>query len=118
MSNVFESLYTYKAIITRWIDADTVILDIDHGFNQWEKGARCRLMDIQAPEREHPSFAEGTKYVNYHAPVGSEVLIRTYKPSKLKDKWGRYLVRIWVNPPYVKSLNEELLETGLVILYR
>lgn len=116
--NIFESLYTYKAIVSRWIDADSVILEIDQGFNQWKLNARCRLKFIDAPEKEDPLHKEAYLYVNQLAPVGSDVIIRTYKPSRLKDKWGRYLVEIWTGEPYTVSLNQDLINKGLAKVYK
>lgn len=42
-------LYAYRAIITRVIDGDTVVADIDLGFHTWRHGERLRLMAIDAP---------------------------------------------------------------------
>ena len=41
-------LYTYRATVTRVIDGDTVVADIDLGFRTWRHGERLRLYGIDA----------------------------------------------------------------------
>ena len=45
-------LYQYKANIVRVIDGDTVVADIDLGFNVWRRDERLRLFGIDTPERK------------------------------------------------------------------
>ena len=43
-------LYTYRGEIVRVIDGDTVVADIDLGFNVWVRDEHLRLNRIDAPE--------------------------------------------------------------------
>ena len=43
-------MYTYKASVTRVVDGDTVIVDIDLGFGVWLREQSVRLAKINAPE--------------------------------------------------------------------
>ena len=42
--------YQYSATVIRWIDGDSVILDIDCGFDLALKGQNVRLMGIDTSE--------------------------------------------------------------------
>jgi micrococcal nuclease len=85
-------LYTYKATIVRWIDADTVVLAVDLGFRLVREDA-FRLAGIDTPEMNSPDERKRAKareakaWVEHLAPVGSVVTVRTTKG----DKYGRYL---------------------------
>lgn len=43
-------MYNYKAIVKRIIDGDSIVLDIDLGFNMWMKNQSVRLYGIDTPE--------------------------------------------------------------------
>ena len=43
-------MYEYKIIIDRWVDGDTVDVDIDLGFDVVLKKQRVRLYEIDTPE--------------------------------------------------------------------
>lgn len=92
------SLYNYKAIITRAIDGDTVVADIDLGFGVWLRDQHLRLNGFDAPELYSRSEAERA-----HAKIARDVLrslvdtdaqvfVRTYKDKK--EKYGRWLADI------------------------
>lgn len=104
-------LYTYAATVVRWIDGDTVELDVDLGF-QITKRERFRLHGVDTPELrprrakyetdgqvdeaaradEARRGREALSFVERVAPVGSEVEIRTIKDRQ--GKFGRYLVEV------------------------
>lgn len=46
-------LYTYRAEIVRVIDGDTVVADIDLGFDVWLRDEHLRLDGIDAPEKNN-----------------------------------------------------------------
>lgn len=91
--------YIYQAEVIRWVDGDTVELVIDLGFDlslgKKEKPITFRLWAVNAPEKYKVGGPEATAYVNSLAPVGSIVVIRTFK-IKDKDNFGRYLVNIYI----------------------
>ena len=102
-------MYQYNATVVRWVDGDTVILDVDMGFYLWQKNLHFRLNRVNTPERGQPRFDEAVKIVNELAPVGSRVVINTYK----EDKYGRWLCDIMDAKGQVQ-INQILLEYGWV----
>ena len=109
-------MYRYEATIRRWVDGDTVDVDIDLGFGLVFSNQRIRLYGIDAPEQRTRDLVEkekglaATAYVNEQAPVGSKVVIKRYKD----DKYGRILGAIFVND---KNLNALLTIEGHAIRY-
>lgn len=115
-------IYWYRARVVRVIDGDSVILDIDTGFQMWLRGERCRLAGINAPEifgKAEPGGAEAKAWLEDQISVCSgDVLVRT---EKSKDKFGRWLV--WIYPPdsyefeKMDSLNWQMVDVGLAKKY-
>jgi len=93
-------MYQYNAKIVRWVDGDTVILDIDLGFYV-TKQERVRLARINAPElnsqvpyqvrKAKSARAKAKKF----APEGSEVVLSTSKNDI--DRYSRYIGEITYN---------------------
>ncbi|MBI5415955.1 MAG: thermonuclease family protein [Candidatus Omnitrophica bacterium] len=116
-----SSLYTYVAEVARVVDADTFLLTIDTGFDNW-LDSRVRLRGIDAPEITTVLGRRAYRYVK-KALGNRPVVIKSYK----EEKYGRYLVDIFylkekVSDPQIiarKSifLNQELLDLGLAKLY-
>ena len=114
--------YTYKAIVERVVDGDTVDLLVDCGFNIMRK-ERIRFYGVDAWETRGEEREEGLKakeFVQNLLPVGSECVVRT---GKEQGKFGRYLGEIFVNDPRMatdtrRSLNEMLLEEGHAEVYK
>ena len=119
-------MFTYSAKILKWIDGDTVDLEVDLGFKIAVKD-RFRLYGIDTPElrpkkadfateedrREEIRKADAAlAFCEDKAPVGSKVLVRTHKDEK--GKYGRWLADI--NLPNGKILNELLVNEGLAKL--
>lgn len=82
--------YDYKATVIRWVDGDTVWLEVDLGFRIVGR-MDFRLYGVDTPERGQLNYAEATALVNQIAPAGSSVRIRTYKDP---DKYGRWLAEV------------------------
>jgi endonuclease YncB( thermonuclease family) len=78
--------YLYKATIDRVVDGDTMILDIDLGF-QVIKKQRVRLAGINTPELKTPKGKEVFEYLHNLALELEEVVIKTNKI----DIYGRYV---------------------------
>ena len=119
---VMKPQYTYKAIVERVVDGDTVYLLVDCGFNIMRK-ERIRFYGVDAWETRGEEREDGLKakeFVQYHLPVGSECVVRT---GKEQGKFGRYLGEIFVNDKRmasdtIRSLNEMLLEEGHAEVYK
>ena len=105
-------MYKYEATICRWVDGDTVDVDIDLGFGLIFHNQRLRLYGIDAYEQRTRDLDEkekglaATAFVNEMAPVGSKVTIVTYK----EGKYGRVLAEIFLDDN--TNLNTLLTEKG------
>lgn len=104
-----EHLYTYKAVVLRWVDGDTVELRVDLGFKLWME-CTFRLSGIDTPERGKTNYKEATEFASTMAPPHSELIIRTHKA----DKYGRWLAELFVGP---ESVNVALVASGLAVVY-
>lgn len=105
-------MYKYEATICRWVDGDTVDVDIDLGFGLIFHNQRLRLYGIDAYEQRTRDLNEkekglaATAFVNEVAPVGSKVIIVTYK----KGKYGRIMAEVFLDDN--TNLNTLLTEKG------
>ena len=119
--------YLYKATVVRCVDGDSVIFDIDCGFDVQLKAQSVRLYGIDTAETrggtpELKVLGNIDKdYVTQMIPVGSEVLLKTHLDRK--GKFGRILAEIYM-PETVgvegyqeKSLNQILLDELLAVPY-
>ena len=120
--------YSYQAKVVRWVDGDTVWLDVDLGF-RLHSTTDFRLYGINTPERGAPGYVEATARCNALAPTGSQVIIHVFKDP---DKYGRWLVIVVPIPvpvsvpvsvpgvPEVEAgvaVNEVLVREGLAVVY-
>jgi micrococcal nuclease len=115
-------MYNYEATIRRWVDGDTVDVDIDLGFGLVYSNQRLRLYGIDAYESRTRNLDEKKKglaakdYVNEMAPVGTKVTIITHKTGK----YGRILAEIFFETEYNdwKCINNLLVEEGHATEYQ
>jgi micrococcal nuclease len=109
-----QSLYWYKAQVLRIIDADTIEVEVDLGFQVFIKET-IRFSRINAWEKkgsEKEKGLEAKKYLESVMPVGSEIMLHTERDEKKKEKkekFGRWLADVWVNG---KCMNDELVRLG------
>ena len=112
-----KEMYKYEATIRRWVDGDTVDVDIDRGFGIIFHNQRIRLYGIDAYESRTRDLEEKRKglaakeFVNEMAPVGSRVTLITYK----EGKYGRILGEIFIDGD--TNLNKVLTEKGHAVRY-
>ena len=112
-------MYQYRARVNRVIDGDSVVLDIDLGFNMWMNNQNIRIYGIDTPEcrtRDLDEKARGflaKEHVQNLLPVGEEVVIDTYKDKG--GKFGRILGKIIT----VEGINvgQSLLAINLAVPY-
>ncbi|MEM6668731.1 MAG: thermonuclease family protein [Pseudomonadota bacterium] len=115
-------LYLYRADITRVIDGDTVVADIDLGFNTWRRDERLRLARIDAPEKdvEPKAAAEATKALR-DLVEGRQLYICTIKArrsdNETRGSFGRYLVEVHVGGDH-RNVNDWMIERGFAKPYR
>ncbi len=87
--------YIRKALVRRVVDADTIELEIDLGFDVWTV-QKIRLVDVDAWEKRGEERLLGIKAamaVNEKLPIGGSCYVQTFKSAK--GKFGRYLARIF-----------------------
>lgn len=100
-----------QAKVIRWIDGDTVELQIDTGFDNSRK-EQIRLIIVNTPEEGQPGYQEAKDAVNAWAPPGTIVTVTTYK----HDAWKRYLGDVVCSA--VGQIHQELLRVGLGSPYK
>ena len=104
-------MYAYNAKIIRWVDGDTVDVDIDLGFDIVLHSQRVRLYGIDAPESRTRDLAEkalgkaATQFAEECAPEGTRVKLTTHKTGK----YGRILGEIEVEGV---NLNQLMIKEG------
>jgi micrococcal nuclease len=102
-------MYTYEAKITRVVDGDTVIADINLGFNVVLHDVSLRLLGINAPEMKGETAEEGKRSrARLEGLVaGKEIVLKTHKDKR--EKYGRLLAEIWVDDV---DVNKQLVTEG------
>lgn len=108
-------IYTYRAEIVRVIDGDTVVADIDLGFDVWLRGEHLRLFGIDTPELDTDA-GRSVKQVLKDRIEGRTLFICTIK-AKQSDRevtgsFGRYLTEIYDGSV---NINAWLLDEGMAV---
>lgn len=98
-------MYHYSGMIVRWIDGDTVDMDIDLGFHITFR-QRFRVLGVDTPERGDVNYDAARQFSQERFPVGSWIEVHTEK----EDKYGRYLVDL-------PGLSDALIAAGLANAY-
>jgi len=112
-------MYTYRARLNRIIDGDSIVLDIDLGFDTWINNQHIRIYGIDAPEsrtRDLDEKARGlmaTDHISSLLTPGDILTINTYKDKG--GKFGRILARV-TNADGI-DIAESLLENNLAVQY-
>jgi micrococcal nuclease len=110
--------YTYKAIVVRVVDGDTVDVDIDLGFGVWFSNQRIRLLGVDTPECRTRDLTEkkfgllAKSIVEGFCPVGKDILLQTELDDK--GKFGRILGIILSDDV---NVNEYLVENHYAVAY-
>jgi len=105
-------LYDYRAEIVRVIDGDTVVADIDLGFNTWRKDEHLRLRGIDAPEirgEERPEGLIAAEALRGRL-AGRDLIICTIKDRT--GSFGRFLVDIYDGDSLI---NDWMVEQGYAV---
>lgn len=119
--------YLYKATVVRCVDGDSVIFDIDCGFDIQLRAQSVRLYGIDTAETrggtdELKALGNLAKdYVSQMIPEGSEVLLKTHLDGR--GKFGRILAEVFMPEApdtegyQPRSLNDILLDELLAVPY-
>lgn len=102
--------YTYKAELVRVIDGDTIVLDIDLGFETWLRNQVIRLYGIDTPEMKGKEKPEGLKVTAWMEQrlEGREIVLQSIQDKK--GNFGRWLGIVFADG---ENVNEELLAQGM-----
>ena len=109
---VKDYMYNYKAIVTRVVDGDTVIVDIDLGFGVWLKEQSVRLAKINTPEIKGSARIEGIAAKDFLSKLilNKWVQIRTEKGH---EKYGRWLATILLEEDKnLIDINSKMVQEG------
>ena len=115
-------MYEYRCKIVKFIDGDTVDVDIDLGFGVWMHKERIRLYGIDTPEsrtrdldeKKYGLIAKG--WIEKFMPVGSMQTLITQKDKS--GKFGRILGKFRVNDGhYDIILNDWMISNHHAVAY-
>jgi micrococcal nuclease len=90
-------MYEYFCNVVRVIDGDTVVVNIDLGFDTWIFDQHVRLVDIDAPEVrttdlvEKKAGYEAKEFVEKHLPIGTRQVLMSRKYNVAKGSFGRII---------------------------
>ena len=104
-----SGVYEYEATVIRWVDGDTVWLDVDLGFRIRTKND-FRLYGVDTPERGKPNYTEARVLAESVAPAGATVHLTV----KGLDKYGRWLA---VVDNGGKDVATALIQGGMAVPY-
>ena len=117
--------YYYKAEVVRVIDGDTIVCNIDLGFDNWLHNEHVRLLGINTPEVRTKDVIEKAAGLEAKAFVerklqdaGNKVVLETAYDSG--GKYGRTLATIWIEDEDTGDffdLNTKLLDEGYAVMY-
>lgn len=114
-------MYTYNCKIIKVIDGDTVIVDIDLGFNVVITNQNIRLSGIDTPETRTTNKEEkergliSKKKLAEKLPVNSSHVIQTIKEDDNDDKFGRILGVFLMEDK--SSLNQWMVDNNYAVSY-
>ncbi len=106
-------MYSYQAEVLNWVDGDTLVLEIDLGF-EIKRVERIRLARINTPEirsevARHRRQARHARMVcKKFCPLGSIVEINTFRIKK--DMYARYIAEVLFDG---KNISDYLFEQGV-----
>ena len=89
--------------LTRIIDADTLVFDIDHGFGVWSRGLRVRIKDYDAPEHRSHAGHHAKAAEKMHAIQATEAAHGILSGSGLKlvtfkgDSFNRWIGQVFIS---------------------
>ena len=114
--------YEYHAKVINVVDGDTIVVDIDLGFNVVLSNQSVRLLGVDTPESRTSDKIEkvfglaSKEYAKeFVENCKKQIILRTHK-SDDSEKFGRLLGEI-INPDSKEVLNNSLVEEGFAVKY-
>lgn len=109
-----KKIYHYNAVCINIIDGDTIDCNVDLGFNI-KYTARFRLLGINTPEIYGPKVKIENKEISLMVKkylesliLNTPIIIQTIKDKQ--DKYGRYLINIYLKDEKNTNVNDLLKE--------
>jgi endonuclease YncB( thermonuclease family) len=104
-----QPAYQYEAIVTRVIDGDTLVVQVDLGFKVWAEKT-LRLARINSPELSTPAGVISREYLNKYLLVDNKGAINFL--SKKLDVYGRSIAEVQVSNNSEGFLSDLLVLSG------
>lgn len=115
-------LYTYKFTLTRIIDGDTVVGDIDLGFGVFLNNVHVRLFGIDAPEVHTHDLTEKEKGIASTKFLESLLADKEiiFKSNNFTGKYGRAIGELFVVTELgdILNVNQTMIDEGYAGYYR
>jgi micrococcal nuclease len=115
-------LHAYEARVTRVVDGDTVVADIDLGLGLWMYERHVRLAGIDAPELRGDEARQGAAARDALAStLGSGAIVICTLPdadgNARTDGFGRILAIVWRGEPngYRRNINVWMVLRGYAV---
>lgn len=115
----YHQLYTYKALVERVVDGDTLLVNIDCGFHTWAR-ERLRLKGINTLELNTIEGRRAKRFVQGLLKDCAFIVLKTTRTDST-DMYGRYVADVFFeageeDPAAVarngQFLNQVLLDAG------
>lgn len=110
--NIPEPENVVEATVTRVVDGDTFVVDIDG------EEERLRLIGVDCPESVHPDESRNTEagviaseYSKEHIPAGELVYLEYGEDPR--DDYDRLLAYMYMDKELSQMYNEQLLAAGM-----
>lgn len=110
-----DSLYLYRIKLIRIIDADTFVVEIDKGYDEFAR-RRIRLAYVNAYESDTLLGKAAIEYVSSILSTDVHYFMRSIKDRS--DSFGRYLGEIFLDAEGNDSLGDRLMHQGFAVSYR
>lgn len=107
-------MYQYTATVLKVVDGDTVHLMVDLGFDIQRKDS-FRLYGINAPEMSTPEGLKAQSWLAGRLAATPTLVVTTIKDKR--EKYGRYLAKLWDGYGQGFSINEEMVAEGHAVEY-
>lgn len=101
-------MFTYKAILEKVIDGDTIDVTIDLGFEIYAR-KRLRLAGINAPETRTLEGIAAKEFLQAYLLPGETLSISTRKGPDLYNRW---IAVVWAGDTEINNL---MLEKGMAV---
>lgn len=111
----------YRAFGVRAVDGDTIDVIVDVGFEDY-RTERVRVAGVNTPEMHDPDpairlRAEQAKAFTASAIEGNIFIVRTWKITDPREKYGRYLADVIFPGAPGDTLTQRLITAGLGVAY-